>query len=355
MSFFSILTAPGLQQRLTFSREDSAILKGYGILFMIFHHVFGLYDLPAGVDTAWIAPWLTKYAPIFKICVPIFIFITGYAIGWKTNSSSTFGSLIKTGFSHYLKFWKIYFLCLLLAILVSWAFPMSVLPSVADMSWKNGLLVLTGLRPCYPDWWYMALFAVATMALYPICAWITHNIAPVPAMVALLGVSLFLQSMAHIPGLPGIAYSFPPFLPCFIFGYMCAFLASRLSTLSTSHRLGAVLLLALELLSIHLFSFSKIETLMTVIFLFTLWCLPWVTRKLRLTPLLKLLGTYSALMWLNHRFIFGYHFSWSLYGTQSISVVFVVTLVSSLLLAMVMQKLFNRMIPQNPLMRSTSL
>lgn len=174
-------------------------------------------------------------------------------------------------------------------------------------------------------------------------------------MVALLGVSLFLQSMAHIPGLPGIAYSFPPFLPCFIFGYMCAFLASRLSTLSTSHRLGAVLLLALELLSIHLFSFSKIETLMTVIFLFTLWCLPWVTRKLRLTPLLKLLGTYSALMWLNHRFIFGYHFSWSLYGTQSISVVFVVTLVSSLLLAMAMQKLFNRMIPQNPLTRSTSL
>ena len=107
MSFFSALTVPGLQQHLSFSREDSAILKGYGILFMIFHHVFGLYALPAGVDTAWIAPQLTKAAPIFKICVPIFIFITGYAMGWKTNSSPTFGSLIKTGFSHYFKFWKI--------------------------------------------------------------------------------------------------------------------------------------------------------------------------------------------------------------------------------------------------------
>ena len=145
MSFFSALTVPGLQQHLSFSREDSAILKGYGILFMIFHHVFGLYALPAGVDTAWIAPQLTKAAPIFKICVPIFIFITGYAMGWKTNSSPTFGSLIKTGFSHYFKFWKIYFLCLLLAILVSWAFPLPILPSVADMGWKNGLLVVTGL------------------------------------------------------------------------------------------------------------------------------------------------------------------------------------------------------------------
>ena len=35
-------------------------------------------------------------------------------------------------------------------------------------------------------------------------------------------------------------------------------------------------------------SFSKAKTL-TVIFLFTLWCLPWITRKLRLTPLLTLL------------------------------------------------------------------
>ena len=354
MSFFSALTVPGLQQHLSFSREDSAILKGYGILFMIFHHVFGLYALPAGVDTAWIAPQLTKAAPIFKICVPIFIFITGYAMGWKTNSSPTFGSLINTGFSHYFKFWKIYFLCLLLAILVSWAFPLPILPSVADMGWKNGLLVVTGLRPCYPDWWYMALFAAATMALYPICAWITHHIAPVPSMAALLGVSLLFQSTAHIPSLPGIAYSFPPFLPCFILGYMCAFLASRLSALSISQSLGAILLLALEILSIHLFSFSKAKTL-TVIFLFTLWCLPWITRKLRLTPLLTLLGTYSALMWLNHRFIFGYHFSWDLYGTQSISVVFIVTLVSSLLLAMAMQKLFNRMIPSNPQTQSKTL
>lgn len=61
-------------------------------------------------------------------------------MGWKTNSSPTFGSLIKTGFSHYFKFWKIYFLCLLLAILVSWAFPLPILPSVADMDWKMACL-----------------------------------------------------------------------------------------------------------------------------------------------------------------------------------------------------------------------
>ena len=85
MSFFSALTVPGLQQHLSFSREDSAILKGYGILFMIFHHVFGLYALPAGVDTAWIAPQLTKAAPIFKILRAHFYFYHGVRYGMENK------------------------------------------------------------------------------------------------------------------------------------------------------------------------------------------------------------------------------------------------------------------------------
>lgn len=199
MSFFSALTVPGLQQHLSFSREDSAILKGYGNSL---HDLFIMSSAYTLCPQVWIRygllPSLPKPLPSLKLRTH-FIFITGYAMGWKTNSSPTFGSLIKTGFSHYFKFWKIYFLCLLLAILVSWAFPLPILPSVADMDWKNGLLVVTGLRPCYPDWWYMALFAAATMALYPICARITHHIAPVPSMAALLGVSLYFKVRSTFP------------------------------------------------------------------------------------------------------------------------------------------------------------
>lgn len=86
---------------------------------------------------------------------------------------------------------------------------------------------------------------------------------------------------------------------------MCAFLSTRLLTLTPPAAWAAVLLLALEMLSI-LFRLSNIAVLL----LFTLWRLPWITQKLRLTPFLKLLGTYSAIMRLNHRFLSGYHFSW---------------------------------------------
>lgn len=48
-------------------------------------------------------------------------------------------------------------------------------------------------------------------------------------------------------------------------------------------------------------------------------------------------------MWLTHRFIFGYYFSSALYGSHSYLMVYGATLAGSLLLAMIVQKLFTRL------------
>lgn len=325
-----------------FSKEDSRILKGYGILFMIFHHTFGLYALPPGTDTAWISPGLTHNAAIFKICVAIFLFITGYAMGWKPAPSAAFGSLFKTGFLHYFKFWKLYLFCLLLILLVSSAFPTPMLPSPASLNWQDWILTITGLQPCYADWWYMGVFAAASLILYPVSTWISCRANTLLGMAALLGLSLLLQQLFFLPGIPYQCAEIARFAPCFILGYMCAFMASHIKSLSLITAWGAFLILSLELLSIHLFSFSHAKS-WTLLFLFTLWCLPWITRKLHFTAFLGLLGTYSALMWLTHRFIFGYYFSSALYGSHSYLMIYGATLAGSLLLAMIMQKLFTRL------------
>lgn len=312
---------------------------------MIFHHCFGLYALPVGVDTTWIAPWITHYAASFKICVAIFLFITGYAMGWKTSPSPSFGSLVKTGFFHYFKFWKIYILCFFLVILSSWFFPVPGLPSPSNLDWRDWLLSITGLQPSYIDWWYMSAFAVVSIVLYPICSWIAHRALPLVTLSALLGLSLLFRKTAFItafiPEMPFNWSEVAHFTPCFILGYMCAFLASRSPSFSPLTYWGAVLILTLEILSIHFFSFSHDKT-WTLPFLFTLWCLPWLTNKLHLTGLLTLLGTYSALMWLSHRFIFGYHFSWTLYGTHSYLMIYGITILGSLILAISLQWIINQ-------------
>ncbi len=334
MNSTSSFSSLRLSSLFSFSKEDTSILKGYGILFMIFHHVFGLYALPQGIDTSWIHPWLTFIAPKGKICVCLFIFITGYAMGIKMNTTTSFLSLTKAGFLHYFKFWRVYFLCLILVISISWAFSLSMLIPNQTITWKGMILIFTGLRPCYPDWWYMILFAVSSVAVYPFCAWLTRTTTPCFTMCTLLVVSIILQKATFFPLIRDNIH----FISYFIFGYMYSILTTKLPNLPRSDIWKILLILFLEILSIL---FLETEKSHIILVLFSIWCLPWITKKLRLTSLLTLLGTYSALMWLNHRFIFGYYFCWSLYATHNATLIFSITLIGSLLLAMIMQRLFS--------------
>lgn len=176
----------------------------------------------------------------------------------------------------------------------------------------------------------MILFAVSSIAVYPFCAWLTRTTTPCFTMCTLLVVSIILQKATFFPLIRDNIH----FISYFIFGYMCSILTTKLPNLPRSDIWKILLILFLEILSILFFETNKSHIILV---LFSLWCLPWIIKKLRLTSLLTLLGTYSALMWLNHRFIFGYYFCWSLYAT----LIFSITLIGSLLLAMVMQRLFS--------------
>jgi len=71
--------------QITFSRDKTAIIKGFAVVFMIVHHVFGgsgwydtNYDLPMNHNEA-----LMNFMPTFKICVGIFVFMVGYGYAFS--------------------------------------------------------------------------------------------------------------------------------------------------------------------------------------------------------------------------------------------------------------------------------
>ncbi|MFR4224036.1 MAG: hypothetical protein ACLT38_10780 [Akkermansia sp.] len=157
-------------------------------------------------------------------------------------------------------------------------------------------------------------------------------IAPVPSMAALLGIPFISKYGPHSQP-AGNRLFLPPFLPCFILA-TCAPFWLRLSALSISQSLGTSCCWLLK----YYPSISSVSSQNP-------------DGYLSLHPLVSALDNpetppHTALdCWELFRIVaesqihFGHHFSWDLYGTQSISVVFIVTLVSSLLLAMAMQKL----------------
>lgn len=67
----------------TFTIDDSLKIKGIAILFMIFHHLFRLEEFSRGYDVNFFPLTIGRTAQIatfMKICVPIFVFLSGYGL-----------------------------------------------------------------------------------------------------------------------------------------------------------------------------------------------------------------------------------------------------------------------------------
>jgi len=59
------------------SLEETLVLKGFAILAMVFHHLF----LDTSVYGEWLFllnPFIAGLAIVCKVCLPIFLFLSGY-------------------------------------------------------------------------------------------------------------------------------------------------------------------------------------------------------------------------------------------------------------------------------------
>lgn len=66
-----------------FSKKDSNIVKGVAIILMIFHHLFRLKEFSSGYSVSFYPLTSGRIAQIctfFKICVPLFVFVSGYGL-----------------------------------------------------------------------------------------------------------------------------------------------------------------------------------------------------------------------------------------------------------------------------------
>ena len=74
------------------SKNDSNIIKGVAIILMMFHHLFRLASFSKGYNTNFFPFTVNRMARLctfFKICVSLFVFITGYGLlkNYKKNKN----------------------------------------------------------------------------------------------------------------------------------------------------------------------------------------------------------------------------------------------------------------------------
>lgn len=169
---------------MRFTKKDTAAMKGVAICMMMFHHCFLGADRYEGfgIDFLLLGEYLTVLLAQFcKICVAVFVFISGYGItiSLKRMDRSIPGAealqIKKRWFSLMSGFWFVYILSFIAAAVLK--------PSIITKAYfigKNpldkvfyiladffGVAKLFGTPQMIGTWWYMSL-AIIIICIMPV-------------------------------------------------------------------------------------------------------------------------------------------------------------------------------------------
>ncbi|MBQ7580592.1 MAG: acyltransferase [Clostridia bacterium] len=173
--------------KFKFTKDDTNAVKGVAILMMLFHHLFLAPERYAGFDVGF-SPLsessVVFIAQFFKICVAIFVFLSGYGITVsmkKLKSGDNLASrkqVAKRYFSLMSGFWFVYIVCFITAlifdkkILSCYAYSGDV--AALDNTFNTvfyalvdfmGLAKLFGTPTMIGTWWYMSLAVIIVVAV----------------------------------------------------------------------------------------------------------------------------------------------------------------------------------------------
>lgn len=324
------------------SKDQSQILKGIAILMMLWHHIFGCYNIPPEIvkGLAWKSGWVDALALQGKTCVYIFIFVSGYGFAQKFSPSDTLAASWLKGWRSWVKFYKVYLICLLLAAFIFYLFP--VFPINGRMP---GIWDIIPVKPFFPDWWYASLFMIICLAAYPLSDYIRAktgdlNVIALCSIIAVCMSSVLILSdlLPTLKNLSMILYACR-YLPLFFLAYSIGIIGK--TPLENSRQYWAFITVSYLLCAgIRLWHDPS------TYYWFILFAVILIAPTIKYPPLCKALicfGHYSMWMWLTHRFIFGYYFSSTLYQLNP-WLIYGITIPLSLGLAILLNRIFRRLI-----------
>lgn len=322
-----------------FSKDDSQILKGGAICLMIWHHVFGCYNIDPVVikDVQWVQQW-SSMAASGRVCVSLFLFVSGYGLACKMTESRLWYAPLQTAWKMWSKFYLIYLFCFILASFIFYLSP-DLYNNPLPHTLKAWLLGVTSIVPAYSDWWYASLFLGVCWVVYPFSHYwrrilSTKGCVYIHCMFAVV-FSLGVYFVLRIPECSnGIVVKIVRWLPVYFMAYATGVMG--MPGKCADKKVGMILLLSFFCCCVLNIQFFLLMTILAFLF-------PVVVKLLNINVLFVLLGKYSVWMWLSHRFVFGYHFSGFFYKFNP-WVITLVTVIVSFMVSVVLDYVFKKII-----------
>ncbi len=324
-----------------FSKHVTLAAKGIAILLMLFHHLF--YDAPGFVDQYAVSavplswPALNSLSYYAKLCVSVFVFLTGYGMAIRMSSQDN-RHRERYAVSRFLKLESSIVFLYLFSLLTAVLDPSRILAYFQEGHLKGIWMMLLdalGLGKFFDtvmfnnSWWYLS-FAIFLIFLMPVALKLCEQFGICSVVLAGMVTTFGLdQSRAFS------LYLFTFFLGIFL---ARASLISRIRAYCQSRRHAAALL-ALFAALFAACSFIRIRwgfylwmnglcSLFLVLMLFVL--IDLLHLRLRL---LELFGRYSMIMYMTHTLIYHHYFTRLVYAPKNWFFIFLWLSLLSLALA----------------------
>lgn len=336
------------------TKNDSLSIKGIAILMMLFHHLFTTADRFEGYDISF-APLsqglVTNIALLFKICVSIFAFVTGYGLV-KSISKTELNrkNIAKWNITRLIKtmsgFWFIYIIAFIVTLFID-RLPITqyfeennlngILYAVFDFL---GLANLLATPTLCGTWWYMSAAIIFILIIPPIYI-LSKKVGYLPITVAVIALPRLLNV-----GYPGGINIYTFILPV-IFGMIFAdYKLFEKITEKSPKNTAAAYILHFVLFAGIIFSGYFVPYILdrTKIWEITYGVLPVVficlfryciIRIPVIRNILEFLGKHSMTIFLTHSFLRYNYLNAFIYTKGHFVLIFLVLLVLSVALAYV--------------------
>ena len=321
-----------------FTKEDSNICKGIAICMMLVHHLFSSNDY-SGYSISFY-PFTEErvvfLAVLCKVCVAVFVFITGYGLYTCYKQCNDWNSFIKY---KYMKLMKTYWFIFVIAVLLQ---PLGRTivdaygSSIKDMLFYgavdfSGLSYLFGTPTLNPTWWYMSVAIVVVLMFPVIVVAVRHLGVYTVAIGSVLMIYFF-----------GVSNASTFYIPSLMLGVLCASEGwfTRVEVIRRSHRLlfPFVSVIAFFVLLWYRTEYNLngiVDGLLAVCIAIVVKLI--VSRVSIASSILEKLGEHSYVMFLSHTLIYNYYFKNFIYGFKYWWLIFIVLLGISFVVSIVLE------------------
>lgn len=283
------------------SKYDSLGLKGVAVLLLLFHHFFAGALGSVGVAVS-----------ISKVCVALFVFLSGYGLSASTPNDITFVQFLRKRIPSLMStYWVIFILFVLIGVI---SHTRTLHVAYGEAPYSKLALEFLGLHEFFyghgynPTWWFMSLILLLYVLFLPFKRSVLKYGVWFPSLITLL--SLFFlpkfTALISMDRINTVTYSYS-YVVCFLWGIYFSTIGQELIvkeriqwiTLSAAIVTAAVFRISLRN-TMYCISFDVLIAIFLI-------CIYQSLNISALKKVLTALGKYSYEVFLTHTFLLTFY------------------------------------------------